>query len=124
MITRFIGSLLLGKEPDSGIHLQEEPQTSGDEGSLSLQLSALVRDGQLCEAEDLLFAAAEEGEPEALPAGLRFYDDLNRLSDDALARGRFSREEILSGLKELCAVCGYDLNALGWEEPAPSSGEE
>ncbi len=124
MMTRFLASLLLGKETDSGIHLTEERPASGDAGALEPRLAALTRSGRFCEAEDLLFDAAEAGDPEAAAAGLRFYRELNALDDDALTRGRFSRPEILRGLEDLCAVCGWDLAALGWEEPAPADGEE
>jgi hypothetical protein len=55
----------------------------------------------------------EDGDPEALTAGLRFYSDLNRLSDETLQRCDFPRDEILSGLRELCEAYGYDLSVLG-----------
>ena len=75
-------------------------------------VEALVRAERFCEAENLLYAAVEEGEPEALTAGLRFYSDLNALPDETLVRCNFPRDEILSGLQELCAACGYDLSVL------------
>ena len=65
------------------------------------------------EAEDLLYSAVEDGDLEALTAGLRFYNDLNLLSDETLQRCDFPRDEILSGLKELCIAYGYDLSVIG-----------
>ena len=41
------------------------------------------------------------------------YNDLNELSDETLERCGFPRDEILSGLKELCTAFGYDLSVLG-----------
>lgn len=114
-ISRYVFSCLLGRESElsSDIHLETERQTSGDITPLSFRLAALVKEGRFCEAEDLLWAAVDEGDPEALTAGLRFYTDLNELSDEMLERCVFPRDEILSGLKELCAAYGYDLSVLG-----------
>ena len=80
-ITRYVFSLMLGKgaELTSDIHLQTQPQTDADTTALSFRLGALVREGKLCEAENLLYAAVEEGDPEALTAGLRFYHEINAL---------------------------------------------
>ena len=113
-ITRYVFSCLLGRESElsSDIHLETELQTSGDTTPLSFRLAALVREGRFCEAEDLLWAAVDEGDPEALTAGLRFYNDVNELSDEMLERCAFPRDEVLSGLKELCAAYGYDLSVL------------
>ncbi len=115
IVTRFVFSLLLGKgaELTSDIRLQTLPVTDADATSLSFRLASLVKQGQLCAAEDLLYAAVEERDPEALTVGLRFYNELNALSDAELERCNFSREEILSGVKELCTEYGYDLSVLG-----------
>ncbi|MBO4419764.1 MAG: hypothetical protein J5789_08095 [Oscillospiraceae bacterium] len=114
-ITRYAFSLLLGKadELSSDIHLETNRQTDGDAGSLSFLLAGLVREERLCEAENLLYAAVEQKDPEALTVGLRFYESLNRLSDEMLKRCNFPRDEIYSGLRELCSLYGYDLSVLG-----------
>ncbi|MBR4192875.1 MAG: hypothetical protein IKQ54_00915 [Oscillospiraceae bacterium] len=114
-ITRYVFSLLLGKgaELRSDYHLETKQPEPGDANTLSFRLGALLEAGRVGEAENLLFAAVEEGDPEALPAGLGFYEALNGMSDEALGRADFSREEILSGLKELCAAYGYDTGVLG-----------
>ena len=76
------------------------------ENELYLQLAALVRQGNICQAEDLLFEALEEPGQMALDAALRFYSDLNALSDEDLKAANFSREEILEGLQYVCQVFG------------------
>lgn len=113
IITKYVFSLLTGKELSSDIRLEQKQQTRGDANTLSYRLNELVRAGELCGAEDLLFAAAEERDPEALTAGLKFYNTLNELPDETLERCNFPRPEILSGLKELCECFGYDLSVLG-----------
>lgn len=114
-ITRYVFSILLGKgnELTSDIRIEARQPTAGAADTLSFRLGELVREGRLGEAEDLLYAAVEEGDPEALTAGLRFYNDLNLLSDETLQRCDFPRDEILSGLRELCAAYGFDLSLIG-----------
>jgi hypothetical protein len=114
-ITRYVFSILLGKEDElsSDIQIEAQRQTSGAADTLSFRLGRLVDAERLCEAEDLLYSAVEDGDPEALTAGLRFYSDLNLLSDEALLRCDFPRDEILSGLRELCETYGYDLGVIG-----------
>lgn len=114
-ITRYVFSVLLGKENElsSDIRIETQQQANGATNTLSFRLGGLVREGRLCEAEDLLYSAIENGDPEALTAGLRFYNDLNLLSDETLQRCNFPRDEILSGLQQLCAVYALDLSALG-----------
>ncbi len=115
IVTRYVFSLLAGRgrELSSDIQLQTRRQTDGDASALGFRLAALVGENRIGEAENLLFAAVEEQNPEALTAGLQFYRDLNALPDERLEQGGFSREEILSGLKELCTAFGYDLSVLG-----------
>ena len=76
------------------------------ENELYLQLAALVRQGKVCQAEDLLFEALEEPGHLVLDAALRFYQDLNALSDEDLRAANFSREEIWEGLQHVCQVFG------------------
>ena len=111
-LSRFVFSVLLGKEPESIVRLTEAEPTTGEPGTLAAQLAALVRAEKFCEAEDLLFEAVEAEDPEALPAALRFYTTLNELPDETLERRGFPRDEILSGLREVCGIYGLDLSAL------------
>ena len=114
MLSSYVFHILLGKadELTGDVHIDTKKETAGDGSGLGAKLTALVRVERFCEAENLLYAAVEEGEPEALTAGLRFYSDLNALPDETLVRCNFPRDEILSGLQELCAACGYDLSVL------------
>ena len=111
-ITRYVFSLILGKgsELTSDVHLESPRPTEADTGKLAFRLAALVREERLCEAENLLSFAVEAEEPEALTAGLRFYNDLNQLSDETLERCNFPRDEIRSGLVWLCEAYGIDLS--------------
>ena len=114
-ITRYVFSILLGKEDEltGDIQIETQQQTDGAANTLSFRLGRLVQEQRLCEAEDLLYSAVEDGDADALTAGLRFYHDLNLLSDETLQRCDFPRDEILSGLRELCAAYGVDLSVIG-----------
>ena len=76
---------------------------------LYLQLSALVRRGQICQAEDLLFQALEEPGRQVLEAAVRFYEELSRFSDETLRQANFSREEVLEGMQYVCRVFGIPI---------------
>ena len=78
---------------------------AGD-NELYYRLAALVRQGQICQAEAALFEALEDPGDMVLEAALRFYEDLNALSDQDLQAANFSREEILEGLQHVCQIFG------------------
>ena len=83
----------------------EAPSHSGG-NELYLQLSALLRQGKICDAEDLLFEALDDPSAQVLDAAVRFYDDLNRLTDVQLQEANFSRQEIMEGLQHTCEIFG------------------
>lgn len=104
-ISAMLGYILTGKAA-STVTVDEEQLTHSGDNDLYLQLQALVRQGQICKAEDLLYEAMDTPDNAVLDAATRFYDDLNRLSDETLRDANFSREEIYEGLQEVCRVFG------------------
>jgi hypothetical protein len=73
---------------------------------LRLQLTSQLDRGALGEAEDLLFSHLRPGDLSTLALALWFYERLNALSDEALAAGDFSREELAMGLRDVSAMFG------------------
>ena len=106
-MTTMLGYLLSGKTKT--VRVEEQEQTNALENELYLQLQTLVMQGNLCEAENLLFEAMDEPSAQVLDAATRFYADLNHLSNSVLAECNFSRDEILEGLQEVCRVFGIPL---------------
>ena len=104
-ISAMLGYILTGKTP-STVTVEEDQLTHSGDNELYLLLQTLVRQGQICKAEDLLFEAMETPDSGVLDAATRFYSDLNRLSDETLREANFSREEIFEGLQEVCRVFG------------------
>ena len=69
---------------------------------------AFLQQGKICEAEDWLYENMNENDISWLYTAVYFYSELNRLSDEYLAAHDFSREEIESGLSEVCGLYGFE----------------
>lgn len=72
------------------------------------ELTAMVKKKQYCEAEDRLSEQLDEANRVWLKVGARFYSLLNQLPDAELEAHDFSREEVLSGLQDVCDRFGFD----------------
>jgi len=107
-ISTMLAYLLSGKVP-SHILITEQEATTGEENLLLLQLQALTHQNRVCEAENLLFEALEEPSRQVLDAANWFYSHLNGWTDQQLTQCDFSREEIMSGLQEVCKVFGIPI---------------
>ena len=73
------------------------------------QLLALIHEGKIDEAENLLFDRLEEGNLSCFHVAVDFYLRLNKLPDDELDSLGFSREEIDAGLKDAAKIYGAEL---------------
>ena len=104
-ISAMLAYMLTGKKAQQAT-VEEQQQTLSDTNRLYQKLSGLTAQGKICEAENLLFAAMDESDPEVTEAAVQFYADLNRLSDAELEAHNFSRQEILEGLQEICGQYG------------------
>ena len=83
-----LGFLLFGKNPNT-LQLEQFPQALPGTNPLYCELSLLIRQGKICEAEDLLYEALEEPDRSVLEAAVAFYADLNRFSDEQLQAANF-----------------------------------
>ena len=72
-------------------------------------IGELLDKNEICEAENLIFALADEKENdiELLNAAVKFYQTLNGKSEEFLNAHDFSHEEIKEGLEALCSR--YDI---------------
>ena len=77
------------------------------ETELKAKLDGYLSAGKLCEAEDWLYENMDDSDEMWLRLALRLYSEMNKLSDGYLEENDFSREEILSGLAEVCRRFGY-----------------
>lgn len=113
-LTRFLAMAMFHKELDTTDFVDENGNLSGGQ-FLTYRLNRLVLEGQIGKAEDMLFDALDEdGGGEYRLAAVEFYAFLQKLSDEKLEAGGFSREEILEGLQELRDR--YGIKEFGAEE--------
>ena len=92
--------------------LPERSRTNTVTEEENTKLSAigeLLDKNEICEAENLIFALADEKENdiELLNAAVKFYQTLNGKSEEFLNAHDFSHEEIKEGLEALCSR--YDI---------------
>ena len=79
-----------------------------------LKWTAMIEDGQINEAENLLLDSLDPEDGQDFQLAMLFYEYLNQKDDDFLMSHRYSREEVLEGIKyaaNLCG-CGYMAEAL------------
>jgi hypothetical protein len=70
------------------------------------QLVDMINQGDINEAEDLLYEKLDPQNKKYLKLGLDFYSKLNNLTDEYLASHNYSRDEIELGLKTLVEKSG------------------
>lgn len=108
IIAETLARMLFQKTPArrEDVVLQQKNGAPGAE--LTETLLAMVRAGELCAAEDLLYERLDPDDRGGLAAALCFYSALNALSDAELEAQNFSRDEILSGLEDVCQLFGLE----------------
>ena len=67
-----------------------------------------LQKGEICEAENWLYENMNEDDISWLNTAVYFYAEINKLSDEYLTAHDFSREEIESGLSEVCGLYGFE----------------
>ena len=109
-ITQMLAVILFGRKLDT----QELILAFGDEfqGNNDYLLEMVDR-GEINTAENKLFEIIDSSGMEQDALGsliLLFYDHVNSKDDDFLAKAGFSREEILTGLKDAMSRIGMDVS--------------
>lgn len=99
MVLEFVTRAVFHK--DIADYVIEDESCKTETRRLSEKLNALSQDGKICEAEDLLFENRDDSSRDFLALALNFYQKLNRMSDEELQRGNFSRDEIQEGLHDI-----------------------
>ncbi|MGI6005501.1 MAG: DUF6483 family protein, partial [Christensenellales bacterium] len=79
---------------------------------LHKELLALLGQGEINRAENLLFEQMEIGNMMHLMVALDFYERLGALSDRELEASDFSRQEIKSALEEIAMAYGLDESVI------------
>ena len=71
------------------------------------KLTAMIDDGQINEAENLLLDGMEVDSRAYFELALLFYEKLNAKTDEFLEEHDYSREEVLDGIKYVVDFYGY-----------------
>ena len=90
--------------------IQERP------AELKQKLVHLLKEGQLGEAENLLFFELENGDESTLAVAIDFYQRANALSDKELEEQGFTRSELLEGLGDAAERYGLSIPGF-WNKP-------
>ena len=83
---------------------------------LKQKLTDLLNEGQLGEAENLLFFELEDGDENILAIAIDFYQQANTLSDKELDEQGFTRSELLEGLSDVAERYGLFIPGF-WCKP-------
>ena len=71
------------------------------------KLIAMIDDGEINEAENILLDGLKEGDRAYFEMSLLFYEKLSGKTDEFLAEHDYSREEVVDGLKYVVNYYGY-----------------
>ena len=109
LMTNFRAKVILGKESPEYKLKYDLQGNASDEELLYLRLVKMIDDGEINEAENLLFENIErEPRAEYLEIAIDFYDRLGRLDNKALDDADFSRAEVLEGLENVKKLYGIE----------------
>lgn len=116
MMTRFIANVVFKKNEEEIkyeiIGNIEDTDSLTPTDKIYLELCALVNAGEIGQAEDLLFDNMEYSD-KYIELSSDFYRRLNRLSDDELEAGGFSRDEVYDGYVEIMSLLGVPVDIFG-----------
>ena len=109
-ISRALARLLLGEEMEEDGELAAVMEESCRDRNDYLR--RLADGGRINEAEEKLFDLIENTAWDSRQKAaliLSFYDHLNGMDDETLARSDFSRDEIVSGLEDAMKTLGMEI---------------
>ncbi len=109
MLIRFVAKTVLQKEVDGEEIILYDQNTQQKNGTLDAELALLVRQGDINEAENLLFETLEEERTqENFASAVQFYLTLHGMGEKELARHDFSEEEIAEGFADVRKLYGIE----------------
>lgn len=99
-----ITDVFLGEETTQ--YLPTGKTEDAEVDNLYLQIQKLLETKKINEAENLLFDKITISHRGYLKIAVNFYQQINQLNDEELAKQNFSREEIEQGIKEVMNLFG------------------
>ncbi len=115
MMTKFVAKVVFGKDGNE-VHYELSSTENGEKLSSSdetfLTLCRLIKEGSICEAEDVLYENMEYSD-RYIELATDFYRKLNDMTDEQLEAGDFSRDEICEGYVDIMAKLGVPIDVFG-----------
>lgn len=107
MITRFVTQIVFNKNDSQNEFWYEieNTDTLSDIDKLHLELTRLIKEGNICEAEDMLFDNMIFGD-KYVELATDFYKRLNLMTNEELEQCNFSRDEVYDGYIEILTQLG------------------
>ena len=102
-IARVLAKILFNADSET---IEEELTEDKETQQTLTELFDMIDEGLINEAENIIYEISEKGIKTDLQIVLQFYSYLNDKSDLFLEEHNFSREEILSGLRDVTAQYG------------------
>ena len=103
-LARSIAYLVFQKESTGYV-----PAGAAEDAALHRRLLEKVNAGDICGAEDLLFAESDPDDRRYLELAVDFYARLNDLTDAQLEAAGFGRDELEEGLRDMAGRFGVSL---------------
>ena len=116
MMTRFVANVVFGKK-ESEVTYEligdiKNTETLTDTDLRHIRLCTLIREGKIYEAEYELYENMVYSN-EYIKLSTDFYSRLNRLSDEELENGNFSRDEVYEGYIDMMSRLGVPIDVFG-----------
>ncbi|MCL2397494.1 MAG: DUF6483 family protein [Defluviitaleaceae bacterium] len=108
VLVQFIARIVFGKDH---ISYEANEEQMGEMGGLYMRLKEMLATADICNAEDALHDGFNESK-DYLRLVMWFYDELNKMTDEALEASSFSREEIYEGLQDVLRRKGISLPTI------------
>lgn len=110
VMARFIAGLIFKKDTTDYEFRRNEKGELTELSNFCLDLHLMIKNGDINEAEDMLFEKIEKNQnAELLEIAVDFYGRLNNLSDDFLDEHDFSRQEISQGMTDVQKLYGIEV---------------
>mgnify|MGYP000973117153 FL=1 len=103
-LVQFLARIVFGKDTATYELSRDEEHKESDE--LHKALVVLLSEGEINEAENLLFDKFNPKDNRHMMVAVDFYHRLNNLDDGVLQENDFSREEIEEGLRDIASKAG------------------
>ena len=103
-LIKSIAHIILGKS-EIQYNLPEKDEYSRVD-FLYVKLLELVNQGNINDAEDMLFDEINSSDMRQFEMAMSFYMYLNDFGDDYLEKNNYSRDEISEGIKSICKEFG------------------